>query len=110
MGLKYKNTYPLLSKKHLQLLVVQADDPSLLVSQEPRLCNLTFLAGDQFIHIFYFLVHLTECFFMNCQPAAGISCIQNNLGYIVLNLVKMQLLGISREKTHHCPQQLLAEL
>lgn len=98
LGLKHKSTYPLLRKNHLQPLVVLADDPSLVLNQETALCNLTFPAADQIIDIFYFLVQLTKCFLENCQPAVGMSCIQNNLGHIILNLGKMQLLGISTDR------------
>lgn len=98
MGAKCKCTNPLLRKNHLQPLVVLGDDLMLVLNQDIALCNLTFTVADPIMDIFYFLVQLTECFLESCQPAVGMSCIQNNLGDIVLNLGKMQLLGISTDR------------
>lgn len=100
LGQKCKSTYPLLRKKHLQLLVVLPDDPLLVLNQKTALRNLTFTTTDQIMDIFYFLVQLTKHFLENCQPAVSVCCIHNNLGHVILNLGKMQFLIIDRQKAY----------
>lgn len=98
LGLKHKRTYPQLKKNLLQPLVVLADDPSLVLSQEVAPCDLSLPAADQIMDIIYFFVQLTKCFLEHCQPAGGVSCVQSNLGRFILNLGKMQLLGTSTDQ------------
>lgn len=97
-GVKCPRTYPLLGKNLLQPPVVLAEEHLLVLHLDGALRKLAFVVADQIMHILYFLVQLTKRFLEKRQPAAGVSHIQNNLGHVVLNLGKMQLLGMSTDR------------